>query len=325
MTNRKCKGIASRRKIVLLAFLAVLALNLPGPWSYAADLNHRQIYAQAAPAVVFVYASSEGKAMMGTGSIIHGDGYVVTNAHVVTDKETGQPFQSVWIAFKPAQPIGKREEDLKRRNNAQVVALDHELDLALLKLEQPPLPLAVLPFGDSSAIQIGDHVAAIGHPESGGLWSLTTGVISANHADFNQVPGKHVFQTETGLNRGNSGGPLLDANGRQIGVNTAIARKSSADGLAITSISFAIKSRVVQSWLAKQGVKIQLASEAVPLPSAHAAPSMEAKKLEAELPPERPYNVDELVRDLSKLERDLTSQGDDSRRRIQNLLEGGRP
>ncbi len=325
MIQRKYHDTTRRTHAIWLVLLAVLALNLPSPWSYAADLNHRQIYAKAAPAVVFVYASSEGKAMMGTGSIIHGDGYVVTNAHVVTDKETGQPFQKVWIAFKPAQPVGKREEDLKRWNNAQVVALDLDLDLALLKLEQPPLPLAVLPFGDSSAIQIGDHVAAIGHPESGGLWSLTTGVISANHADFNQVPGKHVFQTETGLNRGNSGGPLLDANGRQVGVNTAIARKSAADGLAITSISFSIKSRVVQSWLAKQGVKIQLASEAVPLLSAHAAPSMEAKKPEAELPPKQPYNVDELVRDLSKLERDLTSQGDDSRRRIQNLLEGGSP
>src|SRR5439155_1487845 len=102
-------------------------------------------------------------------------------------------------------------------------------------------------------------VLAIGHPEQGGLWTLTTGVISAEFEDYNNTKGKHVFQTETGLNRGNSGGPLLDSQGRIIGVNTAIARLAP-DGLPIPSISFALKSSVARSWLRSQAVPVDYAS-----------------------------------------------------------------
>jgi len=63
---------------------------------------------------------------------------------------------------------------------------------------------------------------AIGHPEQGALWALPTGVISAEVDNFNGVKGKQVFHTETGLNRGNSGGPLLDGEGWMIGVNTRL-------------------------------------------------------------------------------------------------------
>jgi hypothetical protein len=150
---------------------------------------------------------------------------------------------------RPTWPIA-----CKRR----LVAHDPELDLALLKVEGSATTLPVLPMGDPAALSIGSRVLAIGHPEQGGLWSLTTGVISAEWENFTNVPGKHVFQTETGLNRGNSGGPLIDENGQQIGVNTSMARKAK-DGLAITSISFAVKSSVAKEWLAKQGVQVAYA------------------------------------------------------------------
>jgi serine protease Do len=100
-------------------------------------------------------------------------------------------------------------------------------------------------------------VVAIGHQEQGGLWTLTTGVISAEVDNFNCVKGKQVFHTETGLNRGNSGGPLLDGEGWMIGVNTAIARVAS-DGLPITSIGFSLKSSVARPWLREQGVGFEL-------------------------------------------------------------------
>ena len=109
----------------------------------------------------------------------------------------------------------------------------------------------MLELDDSDRIEIGDRVVAIGHPEQGGLWTLTTGTISAQFENFNATKGKSVFQTETGLNRGNSGGPLLDTSGRMVGVNTAIARLSP-DGLPITSISFSLKSNVAKQWLRVQ-------------------------------------------------------------------------
>jgi serine protease Do len=99
-------------------------------------------------------------------------------------------------------------------------------------------------------------VVAIGHPEQGGLWTLTTGVISAEVDNVNGVKGKQVFHSETGLNRGNSGGPLLDEEGWMIVVNTVIARLIS-DGLPITSIGFSLKSSVARPWLREQGVGVR--------------------------------------------------------------------
>src|SRR4029078_3426485 len=136
---------------------------------------------------------------------------------------------------------------------AKVVAYSQPLDLALLKLDSVTESLPVINVSESGRVRIGDRVVAIGHPEQGGLWTLTTGVISAEVDNFNGVKGKHVFQTETGLNRGNSGGPLLGGGGRMVGVNTAIARVAS-DGLPITSISFSLKSSVATQWLMEQGV-----------------------------------------------------------------------
>jgi len=97
-------------------------------------------------------------------------------------------------------------------------------------------------------VGVGEATAAIGHPEHGAKWSLTTGRIGGEWADFEGVKGKDVYQMETSVNRGNSGGPLLDGNGYMVGINTAIARRSE-DGLAITGINFAIKSSVVRRWL----------------------------------------------------------------------------
>ena len=125
--------------------------------------------------------------------------------------------------------------------------------------------LPVVEVGESGRAWIGERVGAIGHPEQGGLGTLTTGVISAEFDNFNGVKGKHVFQTETGLNRGNSGGPLLDGEGRMIGVNTAIARVAS-DGLPITSISFSLKSNVAAQWLREQRLGAR-AGGGMPLPT----------------------------------------------------------
>lgn len=227
----------------------------------AAELTLQEVYERAAPAVVMVmaYSNSGEGGSGGTGSIIRRDGLVLTNAHVVLEEKTGKPYPNVYVYLKPDRVTGNPKTDLSRGSRATVRAFSKPLDLALLKLDNQPAPFATLELGDSHQVRIGDRVAAIGHPEQGGLWTLTTGVVSAEFEDFSDIKGKHVFQTETGLNRGNSGGPLLNAQGSVIAVNTAIARLAP-DGMPITSISFAVKSSVARKWLREQGVVTEAAA-----------------------------------------------------------------
>ncbi len=334
VTNRRLMGRLWLR-LAGLGGLGWLVWLAPGT-GLAVELTPQQIYAQAAPAVVFVAAFSDDKQMAGTGSIVNRDGYVLTNAHVVIDPETGQPFDRVWVFLKPERVTGHQDNDFSRRVKGQVVAYDVNLDLAAIKLEPAPQPLPVLPLGDPRPVQIGARVVAIGHPEQGGLWTLTTGVISAEFEDFQEIRGKHVFQTETSLNRGNSGGPLLDAEGHQIGVNTAIARKAK-DGLAITAISFALKSSVARDWLAQQGVQVAYApvaaatppptkpAEPAPAPAQLAPPKPQPKPAApvppsapsaGGPPPARPYNLDQLVKGLDRVEKEMESLMDEMRNEI---------
>ncbi len=308
------------------------------------ELSPRVIYEQTASAVVMVMGHSDGgkSGSGGTGSIIQSDGTVLTNAHVVIEERTGKPYPRLSVFLKPARVTGDSKVDLSRMVRAKVVAFSQSLDLALLKLEGITEPLPVMNVSESERSRIGDRVVAIGHPEQGGLWTLTTGVISAEVDNFNGVKGKHVFQTETGLNRGNSGGPLLDGEGRMIGVNTAIARVAS-DGLPITSISFSLKSSVATQWLRDQRIAVQEVN-GVPAgmgqtkvatdgPSAPAVspppPTKPAQQAKPDAPikpmtkpdhsttdPPRPYNLDQLISDRSKAEADLDNMISEMRGRM---------
>lgn len=339
------RSIIDRMNILVLEM--VLALNVLWlGFASAQDLSPREIYEQASPAVVMVMGHPDangGKGSGGTGSIIRSDGYVLTNAHVVIDSRTGRPFPRLSVFLKPPRVTGNSQSDLSRMVRAKIVAYSHPLDLALLKLDSVSGPLPTVGLDDSTATRIGDRVVAIGHPEQGGLWTLTTGVISAEVDDFNGVQGKNVFQTETGLNRGNSGGPLLDTGGRMIGVNTAIARLAS-DGLPIASISFSLKSNVAAKWLREQGIgsgseagvmpptQTQAASEvpSAPVPPAkpvHPSPAetpskpakpdpKQAKPDQASPEPARPYNLDKLVGERARAEAELTDMINEMRGRM---------
>lgn len=317
--------------LLLIAVAAGLAL-----WSgigLPAELTPREIYEQRSPAVVMVmgHSSAGRRGSGGTGSIIQQDGLVLTNAHVVIEEPTGKPYPRLTVYLKPDRVTGDPKADLSRGVKARVVAFSQPLDLALLKLEGTSGPLPVLELSDSGGTKIGDRVVAIGHPEQGGLWTLTTGTISAEFENFQGTKGKSVFQTETGLNRGNSGGPLLDASGRMIGVNTAIARVAP-DGLPITSISFALKSSVAKRWLREQGVAPQQVlapsdtsvpdtsgGRSTPLPSGQTTrpanpppaipktvpPSPSVPSAPQTVPPPRPYNLDRLISERSRAEADL--------------------
>lgn len=305
----------------------------------AKDLSPRDIYEQTSPAVVMVMGHSDsGKSgSAGTGSIIQADGLVLTNAHVVIEERTGKPYPRLSVFLKPPRVTGDSRTDLSRMLRARVTAYSTPLDLALLKVESPPVPLPVVSFSEATQGRIGDRVVAIGHPEQGGLWTLTTGVISAEVDNFNGVKGKDVFQTETGLNRGNSGGPLLDSDGHMIAVNTAIARVAP-DGLPITSISFSLKSSVAAQWLRDQGLtRSQTAAKSTvsspptnaasdlplkPSPQPEAKPPQSAKAPAAapakpiELPPARPYDLDILISDRAKAEADLEGMMSEMRGRM---------
>ncbi|MBI3806276.1 MAG: trypsin-like peptidase domain-containing protein [Nitrospirae bacterium] len=314
-------------------------------WSTAAtgkELSPREIYEQASPAVVMVmgYADGGRKGSGGTGSIIQSDGLVLTNAHVVIEEQTGKPFARLSVFLKPTRVTGESKSDLSRMVRAKVVAYSQPLDLALLKLDGVTESLPVVDVSESGRASIGDRVVAIGHPEQGGLWTLTTGVISAEVDNFNGVKGKQVFQTETGLNRGNSGGPLLDGEGRMIGVNTAIARVAS-DGLPIMSISFSLKSSVATQWLREQGVGVEGQGGGKGVRGINridqidqSAPSVQPQVKPVQPPqsdltfkptmkpevvqpgPARPYNLDELISDRAKAEADLDSMMSEMRGRM---------
>ena len=155
---------------------------------------------------------------LGSGFIIHEDGYVVTNNHVV-DR---------------AREITVQLED-GRKLPAELISADPEADLALLKISgKQPFPTIAL--GDSSDLMIGEPAIAIGNP-LGYSHSVSTGIVSALHRDLKDIEGKesltNLIQTDAAINPGNSGGPLLNAYGQVIGVNTAIRSDAQNIGFAI--------------------------------------------------------------------------------------------
>ncbi|MFA6004667.1 MAG: trypsin-like peptidase domain-containing protein, partial [Elusimicrobiota bacterium] len=219
------------------------------PVAPAPDFVPRSIYSKAAPAVALIIcASSEGSGELGSGSLLDHTGRIITNAHVVIRDSTRKPWPTIHVYFKPNKMTGDPQKDMIEPLEAEVLKWDSDLDLALIQVKNVPSRAATLAFGDPDNVQVGDRVAAIGHPEQGGLWTLTTGIVSTVVASLGGVQGKKGFQTDASINRGNSGGPLVDASGNIIGVNTLMSRKA-ADGLAITGVNYAVRADVAKRWL----------------------------------------------------------------------------
>ena len=160
---------------------------------------------------------------VGTGFIVAEEGYVVTNNHVI--RSGG--------AFKVRLNDG-------RVANAALVGSDQETDIAVLKIDVGGL--SPIEFGDSDAAEVGDWVIALGSP-FGLKDSVTAGIISARGREVGLSPLESYLQTDATINPGNSGGPLVDMDGRVVGINTAIeSRSGGSDG-----ISFAIPSNMAKS------------------------------------------------------------------------------
>ncbi|MBT5633494.1 MAG: trypsin-like peptidase domain-containing protein [Nitrospina sp.] len=233
----------------------ILMLGFAYPAS-GQDFNPRKIYQKASNAVVLIAAFDRNNksASTGTGSIISEGGLILTNAHVIFNEERDKPFDSIRIFLKPDRVTGNLKKDASRKFRATLVHYSNPMDLAVLKIQNPQFsnPIPLLKLSNLQDTSIGDPVLAIGHPEQGGLWTLTTGTISSMIESFENIRGKDVFQTETSINRGNSGGPLIDRHGHMVGINSMIARQGKG-GITITDINFSIKSTVAMKWMRSVG------------------------------------------------------------------------
>ncbi|MCP4368432.1 MAG: trypsin-like serine protease [Deltaproteobacteria bacterium] len=230
--------------------VAVLFLILS---AQAFAFTPKEIYQKTGPGVVLILASEGSRnGSVGTGSIIREDGLVITNAHIFAKPGSSKLKSDIAIFLKPRRVTGNHKKDLSNKYKGRMVSYNVPLDLALVKMVGINVPLTRVDFAEAENVGIGDQVYAIGHPEQGGLWSLTTGVISAFRVNYGGVPGKDLFQTDASINRGNSGGPLLDEEGIMVGINSMIARKAP-DGLTITDVNYSIRSNVAIKWLNSLG------------------------------------------------------------------------
>lgn len=169
---------------------------------------------------------------LGSGVIISSDGYVLTNNHVVVD-ESGETADTIMV-----QLADESEYD------AKVIGRDPRTDIALLKIETDNLPFVAM--ADSENIAVGDIVFAIGNPLGVGQ-TTTMGIVSATGRNKLRLLGagsyEDFIQTDAAINRGNSGGALVDAEGRLIGINSAIISPVGAN----IGIGFAIPSRIART------------------------------------------------------------------------------
>jgi len=150
---------------------------------------------------------------LGSGFIISGDGYILTNNHVV-DKA-----RDIKVSLSDGRVL-----------EAKLVGKSPELDLALIKIEAAGLPYALL--GDSDALEVGDWVVAIGNP-FGLSHTVTAGIVSAKGRVIGMGPYDNLIQTDAAINPGNSGGPLFNTRGDVVGINTVIIATGQNLGFAI--------------------------------------------------------------------------------------------
>lgn len=189
---------------------------------------------------------------LGSGFVIDGSGFIVTNNHVIANADEIEINFSDGSALKVIEVVGR----------------DKTTDLALLRVE-PETPLPAVSFGDSGQMRVGDCVIAIGNPFGLG-GTVTTGIVSALKRDINNGPYDEFLQTDAAINKGNSGGPLFNLQREVIGVNTAIMSPTGGSiGIGFAVPATTVKHVVDQlrefgetrrGWL---GVRIQAVTEEI--------------------------------------------------------------
>ncbi|MEO8690282.1 MAG: trypsin-like peptidase domain-containing protein [Solirubrobacteraceae bacterium] len=236
-------AVVSEGRTTTMVQQAPLTSAAPASESQSPGLTARDIYRLAAPGVVFVRARSiqatrspfeifprqQENVSTGSGFVLDEKGNILTNAHVVASST------DVRVSFSDHRTV-----------TARVVGKDPDTDLAVLAVRAKGLKLHPLELSDSSAVRVGDPTVAIGNP-FGLERTLTTGVVSALQRRLTAPNGfaiEDVIQTDAALNPGNSGGPLLDAAGRVIGVNSQIATGDGSSGSV--GIGFAVPASTVR-------------------------------------------------------------------------------
>ena len=200
------------------------------------------LFEQVSPGVVAIRVLTEEGSGQGSGFVIDMEGHVVTNYHVVvgaTDIEVD--FNSGFKAW------------------AEIIGIDLDSDIAILKVDAPTEELHPLPMGDSEAVKVGQLVVAIGNP-FGFSNTMTVGIVSAKGRtldSLNPAPGSasaysagDLIQTDAAINPGNSGGPLINLSGEVVGINRAIRTDTfnfNTEGEPVNSgIGFAISINIVK-------------------------------------------------------------------------------
>ncbi len=185
---------------------------------FTTQLRHgeRDIGLPLIPFRLRVPATIKGKSL-GSGFLVHSDGYILTSDHVVAEAES----------------IRVMLQDVKDPVEASVVARDPSREVALLKVSSSK-PLPTLTLGDSDAVGIGEMVMAVGNP-LGLSHTVTAGIISAKGRVIDEKAQRsyELLQTDASINPGSSGGPLVDMRGGVIGINTAIAARAQGIGFAV--------------------------------------------------------------------------------------------
>ena len=187
-------------------------------------LTAQEVYAKVNPSVVTVVSEQSEGASIGTGVIMTSDGYIITNAHVISGGK------SCWVAL-----------DTGVTYEVNLVGFDEEEDLAVLKAD-PQNPLPAAEFGNSDLVQVGDTAYAIGNPLGVELrGTMTNGIISAVNRAV-EVDGKTMtlLQTSAALNNGNSGGPLINEYGQVIGINTLKMSTTDSTEATVEGLGFAL-------------------------------------------------------------------------------------
>jgi S1-C subfamily serine protease len=238
----------SRKRLLLTSTVSVLLVLMLAVFpafaqSVVENTNFTQIYNRVTPSVVSIVvvknADSAGPVINpqqqqeqvagGTGFVIDTAGHIVTNYHVVRDAE------EIQVEFFDGTLA-----------HAEIIGLDDDSDLAVIQVSNVPVErLQPVTFGDSSALQVGEQVLAIGSP-FGERWTLTTGIVSAVNRTlrgFTEFSIGGVIQTDAAINPGNSGGPLVNMQGQVIGVNSQIVSGTGSNA----GIGFAIPSNLTQN------------------------------------------------------------------------------
>ncbi len=208
-------------------------------------LSIGEVYERSRPAVVrvsttsvvesadpFGFIPSQEQTGLGSGFVIDKSGYIVTNYHVI------QGASAIKVSFSNNESL-----------TARVVGRDPSTDIAVLKIDADSRALTPLALGNSDGVRVGDEVVAIGNP-LGYERTVTAGIVSAVGREI-QAPNQYlidqVIQTDAAINQGNSGGPLINAAGRVIGVNTQIATRTGGN----VGLGFAVPINTVRDVVAE--------------------------------------------------------------------------